>query len=597
MKRHITALFLILLFGIFCVFITINGKSKAVLDVITPTKIKIDTKDGNETICIENVEAFSLEPTEEFFNKYSKELSLSKSDIISLGYLTQEYAQKTLQNQKVSLHLIGKITQECDYGTVKLNGIDYKSLINNSGFGLENGKPFDIDKFKKNLETARKLNLVILNHRSGKYHTLTCPFGNTAHDKIIIPQKQLPKNAKPCKFCHEQKPKKFKLKKGVDIVKLPQIPQPALTLSDGDIKVLYTDFTKQLKPNNLCQVNVCRELVNTINSAQSTLDIAIYGYQEVPAITLALTKAKNRGVQIRFVYDKYFDTTRGYYKNNDIIINLATNHISDKTANQTSSNMIMHNKFLIVDNKKVFTGSMNISPTGLSGYDVNDVVIINSKEIAQLYTKEFEQMLNGKFHKQKDKLNLPNKFILGSSEVEIYFSPKDKTATRVTQIIRNAKHYIYIPTFLITHKDIADELIGAKQRQVDVRIIIDANSTNTRNTKHALLRQNGILLKTENFAGKLHSKTMIIDDEYLVIGSMNFSNSGEKKNDDNTLIIKNQKLKKAHKDFFLYLWTMIPNKYLKQNARAESPESIGSCSDGVDNNFNGKIDKQEAACQ
>lgn len=596
MKKHITSLFLIILFIFFCVFITINGKSKTVLDVITPDKIKIDTKDGNETICIENVEAFSLEPTEEFFNKYSKELSLSKADMISLGYLAQEYAQKTLQNQKISLNLSGKVTSECDFGTIKLNGIDYKNLINNSGFGLKNNKPANLDKFNNNLENARKLHLVILNHHSNKYHTLDCPYGNVAHDSIIIPQKQLPKNAKPCKFCHQQKPKKFRHKKGIDIVKLPQIPQPTLALSDGDIKILYTDFTKQLKPNNLCQANVCKELVNTINSAQNTLDIAIYGYQEVPAITLALTKAKARGVKIRLVYDKSFDTTRDYYKNNDIIINLATNHISDKTENQTSSNMIMHNKFLIVDNKKVFTGSMNISPTGLSGYDVNDVVIINSKEIAQLYTKEFEQMLNGKFHKQKEKLNLPNKFILGSSEVEIYFSPKDKTASRITQILHNAKNYIYIPAFLITHKDIANELILAKQRGIDVRVIIDANSTNTRNSKHVILRQNGILLKTENYAGKLHSKTMIIDDEYLIIGSMNLSNSGENKNDENTVIIKNTKLAKAHKDFFLYLWTMIPNKYLKQNAHAEGPDSIGSCSDGIDNNFNGKIDREETAC-
>ena len=252
--------------------------------------------------------------------------------------------------------------------------------------------------------------------------------------------------------------------------------------------------------------------------------------------------------------------------------------------------MIMHNKFIIADNKTVYTGSMNISQTGLSGYDVNNVVIIKSKEVAELYTKEFEQMLNGKFHKQKLKLNLPNKFKVGTSDVEIYFSPKDKTSVRINEILHGAKKYIYIPAFLITHKDIANELILAKHRGVDVRVLIDANSANTRNSKHILLRQNGILLKTENYAGKLHAKTIVIDDEYLVLGSMNFSNSGENKNDENTIIIKNSKLAKFEKDFFLYLWTVVPNKYLKRNARPESKESIGSCFDGVDNNFNGNID-------
>ena len=47
---------------------------------------------------------------------------------------------------------------------------------------------------------------------------------------------------------------------------------------------------------------------------------------------------------------------------------------------------------------------------------------------------------------------------------------------------------------------------------------------------------------------------------------------------------------------FNYLWKMIPDKYLKFNPKAESPDSIGSCFDGVDNNFNGKIDKDEPFC-
>lgn len=53
----------------------------------------------------------------------------------------------------------------------------------------------------------------------------------------------------------------------------------------------------------------------------------------------------------------------------------------------------MHNKFVIFDKAKVWTGSMNFSSTGLSGYDVNDIVIVNSKVVADIYEKEFEQML------------------------------------------------------------------------------------------------------------------------------------------------------------------------------------------------------------
>lgn len=603
MKKHLTASLLIILFIVFALFIHINSRTKTVLRVITPDKIAVDmnndkSTDSNEIICIDGIETFSLEPDDKFYNKYSKSLNLSKIEMISLGYLAQDYAQKTILNSKVRVKLTGKITTECKYAKVKINDTDYAKILANSGFGLTNGIIGNNDKFKHNLIEAKKLNLVILNHHSGKFHTLDCPYGNAAHDKVIIPKNQLPEKVVPCKFCHntQHEKKVFKYKKDKNIFNIPQIIQPPLQVTDGDIKVLYTDFTKHLKPSNTCNSEVCKQLVSLINNANNTIDIAIYGYSEIPAITQALKKAKNKGIRIRFVYDSNFDSSRDYYKDNKIIIDLADSHKSDKTESKTQSNMLMHNKFIVFDNKTVYTGSMNFSPTGTSAYDVNNVVIINSKNIAELYTKEFEQMLDGKFHTKKESVTQNNRFLLGNSEIEVYFSPKDKSSIRIVQLIKEAKTYIYIPTFLITHANIANELINAKNRGVDVRIIIDANSTSTRNSKHGLLRRSGILLKTENYAGKLHAKTMIIDDKYLITGSMNFSNSGENKNDENLLIIKNSKIAKAHKNFFLYLWTIIPNKYLKFNARSESLESIGSCTDGIDNNFNGKIDNEEELC-
>ena len=39
------------------------------------------------------------------------------------------------------------------------------------------------------------------------------------------------------------------------------------------------------------------------------------------------------------------------------------------------------------------------------------------------------------------------------------------------------------------------------------------------------------------------------------------------------------------------MWKKIPERYLQHSIRAEGKYSIGSCSDGVDNNYDGKIDK------
>ena len=78
---------------------------------------------------------------------------------------------------------------------------------------------------------------------------------------------------------------------------------------------------------------------------------------------------------------------------------------------------------------------------------------------------------------------------------------------------------------------------------------------------------------------------------------MNFSNSGDKRNDENLIVIENSEVTKFYKEFFLYQWNKIDNKWLKYNVRAESKDSIGSCSDGLDNNYDGLIDKADPACR
>ena len=65
----------------------------------------------------------------------------------------------------------------------------------------------------------------------------------------------------------------------------------------------------------------------------------------------------------------------------------------------------MHNKFFIVDGRYVWTGSANISDTGIGGYNANIVAYVDSLFLAKYYTIEFEQMyLNGDYHKNKKKL-------------------------------------------------------------------------------------------------------------------------------------------------------------------------------------------------
>ena len=594
--KKFAIVFIILMLAAFSAFKIYRSAEKIVLKVVRADILQIDFNnnkliDNNETVCIANLETFSANlqyPQEQLKNK----LKLKQEEALSLGFLTDKYAEDFIVNHKVRVKFTGEQTPDCRYADVYLDKENYAERIYKSGFGVYKGNV--TDKFNKNLEAARKVKLVILNHHSNKYHKPDCKYGLIAHDAILIQPKDLPKDAKPCKFCHvESKHKRTKQKNTTANI----LPAPT-QITNGSIEFLLTDLTTKLKPDNTCSSQVCKTILKEINNAKSSIDAAIYGWDKVPAIETAFANAVKRGVTLRLVYD---ETTKGasYYPDTQNLVALSYAYNNDKNPNSAlATNFIMHNKFLVIDNKSVITGSMNYSETGLSGFNSNNLVIIKSQEIAELYTEEFNQMLEGKFHTAKSKSSLPRSYILGRSKISVYFSPQDRVITNhIIALVNNSQKYVYIPAFLITHEGLSQALINAHKRGVDVKLIVDATNSSSGRSAVRFLRNAGVPVKVENYAGKMHSKSIIIDDKYIVTGSMNFSNSGEKKNDENTLIIEDNRLALFYKDFFLYLWKKIPDKYLKQNVRAEGKESIGSCTDGIDNNFDGKIDSADDACR
>ena len=337
---------------------------------------------------------------------------------------------------------------------------------------------------------------------------------------------------------------------------------------ESAIQIYFLNPLKQKKPENSCKTEACKVLLKNINSAQESIDFAIYGINEQDKIFNALIKAQKRGVKVRWVTDLNEDSRNIYYDTYKLMHKIPTyktdyfsqqkeiERVKDYEFPQTA---IMHNKFFIFDDKKVFTGSTNISNYCLTGYNSNVALMINSNIVADVYRQEFEQMYNGKFHNEKKAVSNNENIKIDDSTISIYFSPINKTvAEQILPIIKNAKSYIYIPAFYLTRKSIIYELIEAKKRGVEIKIIVDETSVKGKYVDIDLMINNGLEVKVEDWKGKMHMKSMVIDDENLVIGSMNFTKQGENVNDENCLIIKNAPvLTKKYKKHFLELWDSI----------------------------------------
>lgn len=594
------SIILILLMLVAFVSSTLYTKNTVqVIKVYSPNQIALDlNKNGkveiNEKFTVDDIETFSSSMSD--YQKVTAEnIGLDEDIALSIGYFAEKYAQSLIEDRKIKYKKLenGNIV-------VNYNGKNYNKIIKNSPFAMQDGKPLNAKEFQKQVQLAKNVELRIYNNKSNKYHKLSCKYGQMAHDSIILPKNQLPKNAQACSFCKSKPTSKNKSNQSDVIIEekeiIKNIKPKNFSISQENIKLYLTDLTTVLYPSGKCTSEYCKELVNLINNTNSTIDMALYGYTNIPDITIAIEKAIKRGVSIRMVYDVNGQGTN-FYPDTFNMARIISGSKADY-GEYSYQNALMHNKFFIFDKKIVMTGSANISLSDVCGFNSNAIVLIKSPEIAEIYEQEFNQMINNNFHQKKQKIENKKNFLLGDSIVSVYFSPKDNTIdTVIIPMIDDAKKYIYIPTFIITYKPITQALINAKARNVDVRLILDATNANNKYTTHQQLRNNNVLVKTESYAGKMHAKSIIIDDKYLVVGSMNLSKNGTLRNDENVLIIENPTLAKYYKDFFLYQWNKIPDIWLTKNVASESHDSLGSCFDNIDNDFDGKVDDEDSGCK
>lgn len=598
MKKFSVILILCMLIAyVSCILYSRN--SVKVLKIYSPSEIALDiNKNGkieiNEKFTVDGIETFSSN-TSDYQKNFAQNLNIDEETALSIGYFAEKYAQNLLEDKNVKFKKL-----ENKNIIVHFNGKNYNKIVQNSPFSFKNGEPVNKKGFEKQVQLAKTYKLRIYNNKSNKFHRLNCKYGQVAHDSLIIPTSQLPKNAQACKYCKDfgaQKKKQIQDEKNLKEQAIIKTIKPQkFGVSQEKIKLILTDLTTVFKPSDKCTTEFCMTLVEQINNSNNTIDMALYGYTNIPDITTAIQHAIRRGVRVRLVYDVNTKGENFYSDTFNLAMTLAESKADYGDAKYQGA--IMHNKFFIFDSKTVLTGSANISQTDIAGFNSNAIILINSEEIAHLYEQEFNQMYADNFHNKKIPTQNNKNILLGDSIVSVYFSPQDNFINTVlVTLIDNAQDYIYIPTFVLTHKKLSQALINAKARNVDIKVILDATNANNDHSAHEMLRQKGIEVKTENYAGKMHSKSVIIDDRYLVLGSMNLSYSGNSRNDENVLLIENTTLAKYYKNFFEYVWKKIPDIWLTKNALGESHDSLGSCFDGIDNDFDEKTDSEDPACK
>ncbi|MCH9630914.1 MAG: Cardiolipin synthase [Chlamydiia bacterium] len=185
---------------------------------------------------------------------------------------------------------------------------------------------------------------------------------------------------------------------------------------------------------------------------------------------------------------------------------------------------LMHEKILLIDSHTTYLGSANMTYESLK---------IHENLIIGIYNEAFTKALS------KNTFGI-EKFHIEGMDVTFCRLPckKEKPSLLIKELIDQASSTIDIAMFTLTHKELINSLIKAKERGVSIKIYLDRTSSNGASKKaFEKIKSASIPVFTNVGQELLHHKMMLVDGSVFVLGSANWTGSAFAKNQDFFLII------------------------------------------------------------
>ena len=142
-----------------------------------------------------------------------------------------------------------------------------------------------------------------------------------------------------------------------------------------------------------------------------------------------------------------------------------------------------------------------------------------------------------------------------SKYVSSYFSPKRGAAETVVGFIDNCEKTLDAAVYSITHDEIAEALIRAKSRGVEVRIIMDNLQSSNKYSDDEHLVESGVSLIRAKQSGCMHNKFIIGDRKAVGTGSLNWTKNADTRNRENFVIIRLRYVVQEFQKEFDAMWS------------------------------------------
>lgn len=303
----------------------------------------------------------------------------------------------------------------------------------------------------------------------------------------------------------------------------------------GDWLQIY--FTHSDPPDNT-KNGIDQYIIAVLEQAKKAIDVASFDFN-LPSVTNALVEASQRGVKVRVVMDEENGAQvlniSGSPAGKDFDALKTLNAAGIPVVNGGRSDGLMHDKMILVDGNTLFMGSWNISYNDTFRNN-NNLLQITAPDLIANYQAKFNEMFQDqRFGTRAQVGALKPSLNIDGIRVENFFSPVDGVMDKLLRHVQSARKSIHFMAFAYTDQNLARAMIGRFKAGVEVKGVIETRNASEGAFGTLFCARLPVLEDGNHYT--MHHKVMIIDRQFVITGSFNFTKAADDVNDDNVIVI------------------------------------------------------------
>ena len=307
-------------------------------------------------------------------------------------------------------------------------------------------------------------------------------------------------------------------------------------------------FTDPTCPDEELRVGGIDEVIAVdLSFAEVQIDIAAFDLDSEPIIQALIDARTERNLNVRVVVDDEHTPAA--------TINRLRRNGMSVIEDQRSA--LMHNKFIVIDGRYLWTGSMNFASNGVYCNN-NNIVRIDSPRLASNYLSEMDEMYYDRIFGPKSPENTAFTFIENGVTIENYFAAEDELAPIIGRVIARADNEVLFMAFSFTSDDIGEQLLERAEAGLSVRGVFETTGATSRYSYYNELlaaELPNIDIRRDGNGRIMHHKVFVLDRKTVIFGSYNFTGNANDSNDENILIVHDRDFAQYFVEEFEAVWS------------------------------------------